>query len=108
MLSTARILISQDIAFPFLSLHIDLLILSIVSIISLAVFLYISSFLRLRHVPGPLWAAHSRLWLARLIAHGEAANRYVEINRKYGMPRLFPVIIITIKAEVDSVAGDDH
>lgn len=43
-----------------------------------------SSVLRLRHIPGPQWAAYSRLWLMRVLASGDPAVKLEEVNRKYG------------------------
>ena len=45
----------------------------------------VASVRRLRHIPGPWWAAWSRLWLVRALASGDAAGKYEEVNQKYGM-----------------------
>lgn len=41
-------------------------------------------FFRLRSVPGPFWAAYSRLWLVRTLASGESAAAFVDVNKTYG------------------------
>ena len=41
-------------------------------------------FFRLRSVPGPFWAAYSRLWLVRALASGESAKIFVDVNKTYG------------------------
>ncbi len=38
----------------------------------------------LSNIPGPKWAARTRLWLVKTLASGESAERFVEINKKYG------------------------
>lgn len=45
---------------------------------------FATHFLRLRHVPGPWWAAYSRSWLVRVLASGDAAAKLEEVNGKYG------------------------
>ena len=59
--------------------------LSIFGVLFFVIYLCISSFLRLCHIPGPALAAWSRLWLARVVSSGDSANKYVQINRRYGM-----------------------
>ena len=41
-------------------------------------------FSRLRSVPGPFWAAYSRVWLVRALASGESAKVFVDVNKPYG------------------------
>ena len=45
---------------------------------------FVSSFLRLRRIPGPWWAAFTRLWLVRTLALGDAATEFDNVNKAYG------------------------
>lgn len=53
-------------------------------VLSIVATSFASSFLRLRHVPGPWWAAYSRSWLMRVLLSGDAAAKFEEVNRKHG------------------------
>ena len=53
-----------------------------------AVIITIASFvlpiLRLKHIPGPWWAAPSRAWLVRVLASGDAVEKFDQVNKEYG------------------------
>ena len=38
----------------------------------------------LSSVPGPKWAAWTRLWIVKTLASGESAERFVKVNKNYG------------------------
>lgn len=44
-------------------------------------------------VPGPKWAAWTRLWIVKVLASGESAEVFVDINRRYGN-RPIPIILL--------------
>lgn len=70
---------------PIFPDHIRLKGLFILCVLAAVVAIsYVTSFLRLRHIKGPRWAAHSRIWLARALASGEAQKVYEDVNAKYG------------------------
>lgn len=54
---------------------------------------------RLRHLadyPGPPIAAYSRLWICRVIASGDSAQRFVDVNKTYGpIARIGPNHLLT-------------
>lgn len=53
-------------------------------------------FRHLSHFPGPRWAAHSRLWLVRVINSGRSPYTFVDVSKKYGpMARIGPNHLIT-------------
>lgn len=58
------------------------------SIISLLLMVFIIDLsLQARHlptVPGPWWAAYTRLWLVKTLASGVSSSRFVEVNSTYG------------------------
>ena len=60
----------------------------VAGILMLVLVLFVSAiaakFSRLGGVPGPFWAAYSRLWLVRTLASGESANVFVDVNKTYG------------------------
>ena len=35
-------------------------------------------------IPGPRWAAFSRLWLSKVHTSGESAKKLLEVNQQYG------------------------
>ena len=35
-------------------------------------------------IPGPRWAALSRLWLSKVLASGDSAKKLLEVNQQYG------------------------
>ncbi|OTB03602.1 hypothetical protein M426DRAFT_12320 [Hypoxylon sp. CI-4A] len=56
---------------------------------------------RLRHIPGPLSASFSYLWLARNALNGKQLDTFLSINRKYGsLVRIGPKELITDDPEV--------
>lgn len=38
----------------------------------------------LSSIPGPHWAAWTRLWIVKALASGDAHHVFVDINKKYG------------------------
>ena len=38
----------------------------------------------LSHIPGPKWAAWTRLWIVKTLASGDSAGRFVKVNRRHG------------------------
>ena len=50
----------------------------------------------LSEVPGPKWAAFSRLWLVKVLASGRSSEIFVTINKRYGnvIPIIMSVILI--------------
>lgn len=38
----------------------------------------------LSSIPGPGWAAWTRLWIVKTLASGESAQKFVEVNQHYG------------------------
>ena len=77
------VLMSTDSNAQALSLPGWLALSSIVTVITVIVS-FALPILRLKHIPGPWWAACSRAWLVRALASGDAAEKFDEINRKYG------------------------
>lgn len=62
---------------------------TIVAVLLISVLAFLVSaigarFFRLRSVPGPFWAAYSRLCLVRALASGESAKIFVDVNKTYG------------------------
>ena len=41
-------------------------------------------FFHLQTIPGPFWAAYTRLWLCMTLASGDSARIFVDVNKKYG------------------------
>jgi hypothetical protein len=35
-------------------------------------------------VPGPRWAAWTRFWIVKTLASGKSAQKFVEVNQRYG------------------------
>ena len=59
------------------------------------------SYLRLRHVPGPLLASFSYLWLMRVNGHSISARELVRISKKYGaVVRVAPNYVLTTDTDV--------
>lgn len=48
----------------------------------------------LRSIPGPWWAAYTRLWLVKALASEKCAEHYLEVNKKFG--RLAAAFVIEI------------
>ncbi|KAF2634891.1 cytochrome P450 oxidoreductase [Massarina eburnea CBS 473.64] len=62
--------------------------------------IYIRYF-HLSRIPGPFWAAYTRLWLSKTLASGESAKVFVDINKRYGpLARIGPNNLITDDPEV--------
>ena len=38
----------------------------------------------LSSIPGPKWAAWSRLWIVKTLASGRSAELFVDVNKEYG------------------------
>ena len=38
----------------------------------------------LSNIPGPKWASWTRLWLVKVLASGDSAQKFLDINRQYG------------------------
>lgn len=49
-----------------------------------------SSYNRLKSIPGPIIARHTRLWLLQALYSEECAQRYVEANETYGASSEYP------------------
>ena len=47
----------------------------------------------LSHVPGPRWASWTRLWIVKVLASGDSAQKFVEVNQLYGPLVSFLVIL---------------
>ncbi|KAL8725213.1 MAG: hypothetical protein Q9166_007495 [cf. Caloplaca sp. 2 TL-2023] len=76
---------------PSVLLLLGFLYASIYAICSAVVY-----FDRLNHIPGPRWAALSRLWLAKIVASGTSHDRYAELNDRYGpLARIGPNQLLT-------------
>ena len=45
---------------------------------------FVLSIRRLKHVPGPWWAAPSRAWLVRVLASGDAVEKFDEVSKEHG------------------------
>ncbi|KAK2692978.1 hypothetical protein QWA68_007221 [Fusarium oxysporum] len=59
------------------------------------------SWYRLRHIPGPLLAKFSYLWLARLALSGKQYETHLELNKKYGpIVRVGPYEVLTDDLEL--------
>ncbi|MCJ1258853.1 hypothetical protein MMC24_006687 [Lignoscripta atroalba] len=55
----------------------------------------------LSDIPGPRWAAFSRLWLVKTLASGDSAVRFVEVNSQYGrLARIGPNHLLTNDPEL--------
>lgn len=53
-------------------------------------------FRQLAHFPGPWWAAHTRLWLVRVVNSGRSPYTFVDVSRQYGpMARIGPNHLLT-------------
>lgn len=51
---------------------------------------------QLAQFPGPRWAAHTRLWLARVVNSGRSPYTFVDVSKKYGpMARIGPNHLLT-------------
>ena len=68
-------------------------LLLIISILSILYRTVKNRFLHLGDIPGPFWAPWTRLWLAFALASGDAPNRYIDVNRKYGMLKSYSLLL---------------
>jgi hypothetical protein len=71
----------------FVALY-PLLILTIVivSVLGLNVISALKTrYFHLNAIPGPRFAAFTRLWLCKVIASGDSAKKFVDINKEFGM-----------------------
>ncbi len=67
-----------------LPLYIPLFFLSVIcKILFYLKFCYLQR-KTLSSVPGPYWASWTRLWIVKTLASGNAAERFVEVNKRYG------------------------
>lgn len=41
-------------------------------------------YFHLNTIPGPRFAAFTRLWLCKIIASGDSAKKFVDINKEFG------------------------
>ncbi|EXJ89425.1 hypothetical protein A1O3_02492 [Capronia epimyces CBS 606.96] len=58
-------------------------------------------FFHLSSIPGPWWAAYTRLWLCKTIASGDSAKIFTDINKRYGpLARIGPNHLITDDPDV--------
>ena len=64
-----------------LKLFLPVVVLAIVS--SIVTRMYVG-FRHLKEIPGPTWAPYSRFWLVKTLASGDSAQRFLEVNKKYG------------------------
>ncbi|KAH6672247.1 putative benzoate 4-monooxygenase cytochrome P450 [Halenospora varia] len=85
-------------AFDQVSYHPKQLILTV---LGLAIFkilitsIYTRHF-QLSHIPGPSWAAYTRLYLSKVLASGKSCETFVNINQKYGpLARIGPNHLLT-------------
>lgn len=46
-------------------------------------FLYSQNF-PLSKIPGPAWAAYTRIWLIKTLASGKSAQNFIDVNKEYG------------------------
>lgn len=35
-------------------------------------------------IPGPAWAAYTRIWLIKTLASGKSAQKFIDVNKEYG------------------------
>ncbi|KAL9121435.1 MAG: hypothetical protein Q9187_002005 [Circinaria calcarea] len=50
----------------------------------------------LSDIPGPRWAAYTRFWLIKTLASGHSAEKFVDINKRYGpIARIGPNHLLT-------------
>ena len=56
----------------------------IILIIAKSLVSRILRYLRLKHIPGPISAGWTRLWLLRQAVGGKSHQAFFEVNKKYG------------------------
>ncbi|KAI9676946.1 MAG: hypothetical protein M1817_006785 [Caeruleum heppii] len=73
-------------------------------LLSLIISVVNAVWIRYRHLsqyPGPSWAAYTRLWISKTIASGDSAQRFVDINKRYGsIARIGPNHLLTDDPEL--------
>lgn len=69
---------AQDNSFLFL-IYAFLLLIVILTVSSI-----ITNSIHLRSIPGPWWARYTRLWLFNALYSERCAEKYMQINKKYG------------------------
>lgn len=42
-------------------------------------------------IPGPKWASWTRFWIVKTLASGDSAERFVQVNERYG--KILSVVI---------------
>ena len=66
----------------------------------------------LSRIPGPTWAAYTRLWLIKTLASGKSAQRFIDVNNEYGkqviLPRSQPSNRLWISAGSLARVGPNH
>ena len=92
MFLTSWCLSSFESDFPPFSSRAIIATLSVLCVCLFVIHGHTLNYVRLSHIPGPLWAAFSRLWLVKVVALGDAENEYVRVNRKYGSAMMFSIL----------------
>ncbi|KAH8669654.1 cytochrome P450 oxidoreductase [Tricladium varicosporioides] len=84
--------------FDQVSSHPKQLILTVLGLAILKI-LVTSAYIRHSHlsnIPGPPWAAYTRLYLSKVLASGKSCRSFVNINKKYGpLARIGPNHLLT-------------
>ncbi|KAF2147000.1 uncharacterized protein K452DRAFT_314252 [Aplosporella prunicola CBS 121167] len=90
--SFLRILLQELLAHPVkFVVAIGSLLLAAYTIDSLR-----NGLVHLNDFPGPRWAAYTRLWLCKVLASGNSAQTFVDVNAKYGpVARIGPNNLVT-------------
>lgn len=76
--------------------HHTVLLAILASLLLALGFVLAAPWLHLRNIPGPLWAAYTRFWLVKVLASGESAAKFVDVNKTYGKTSVFFVLIFFI------------
>ncbi|RDL36198.1 Cytochrome P450 oxidoreductase [Venustampulla echinocandica] len=87
----------------FVALYpLPLLAIVILSILTLNVISVLKTrYFHLNTIPGPSFAAFTRLWLCKVIASGDSAKKFVDINKEFGpIARIGPNHLLTDDPEV--------
>ncbi|KAL2450600.1 Cytochrome P450 monooxygenase ABA1 [Exophiala dermatitidis] len=78
-----------------------LLVLSGILLVGNVLLVLRNRFCHLASIPGPWWAAYTRLWLCKTIASGDSARLFTEVNKKFGpIARIGPNHLITDDPDV--------
>ena len=59
-------------------LIVSVLVLNVIAVLK-------TRYFHLSTIPGPRFAAFTRLWLCKVIASGDSAKTFVDINNEFGM-----------------------